>query len=453
MEFKTEKLEGSKVKFSFVVPAADFKEANQKAYLKNRGKITVPGFRKGKAPLSRIEAMYGKGVFFEDAFDIIFPEVYEQAIKDSGIEPVSRPDIEIQSIDVDKDLEFTCEVYTYPTVELGQYEGLEVKRYVHPVSEEDVENRLQQEVKKQARIISLTEGMVEPKDKLNLDYEGSVDGVPFEGGKAEGHVLEIGSGQFIPGFEDQLIGMDLGTEQDINVTFPTEYHSEELAGKDAVFRVKLNSVDREELPEVDDDFAADVSQFETLADYKADLEKQLKEEAERTADNNARRDLFDEIVKNAKFDIPTPMVETQMDRMLESINRNMQKQGYSLDMFLKMVGNDKAGFREQYREQATQEVSSELVLEELVKTVNYEVTDADVDALLERSLDPQDGTVEDFKKNLNDAQMENIRYQTRNQKTIDMVWEKAKVETVIGDYPQPETLDEAVVAESEVEAE
>ncbi|NMD38107.1 MAG: trigger factor [Christensenellaceae bacterium] len=449
MEFKTEQLEGSKVKFSFVVPAEEFKEANQKAYLKNRGKITIPGFRKGKAPLSRIQAMYGKGVFFEDAFDILFPEVYEKAITESGIEPVSRPDIDIQKIDLGSDLEFTCEVYKYPTVELGEYEGLSVKRYVHPVSEEDIEARLQQEVKKQARIISLTEGMVEPKDKLNLDYEGSVDGVPFEGGAAKGHVLEIGSGQFIPGFEDQLIGMDLGTEQDINVTFPTEYHSKELAGKEAVFRVKLNSVDREELPEVDDDFAADVSQFETLAEYKADLERQLKEEAETNADNLARRDLFDEIVKNAKFDLPTPMVETQMDRMMETINRNMQKQGYSLDMFLQMVGNDKDAFREQYREQATQEVSSELVLEELVKAINYEVTDADVDALLEKSLDPKDGTVEDFKKNLNAAQMENIRYQTRNQKTIDVVWEKAKVETIIGEYPQPEVLDEAVVEKAE----
>lgn len=438
MEFKTEKLANSKVKFSFTVPAADFEEAVQKAYLKNRSKIAIPGFRKGKAPLSRIEAMYGKGVFYEDAFDILFPEVYDKAIRESGIEPVSRPDVDVQKIGAGEDLEFTVETYHYPEVKLGDYKGVEVTKYVHQVTEADVEKRLEAEQKKQARKITATEGAVEPGDVLTFDYKGFVDGVAFEGGEDHGATLKIGSGHFIPGFEDQLIGMDLGTEGDITVTFPSDYHSAELAGKESVFYVNLISSEREELPELDDEFAQDVSSFDTLADYKKDLERQLKEQAEKDAEVRAKQAAFDQVVKNATFDLPAPMVETQMDRMLENMDNNMRRQGYSLEQFLQMVGNDKNEFREQYRAQATQEVSSEIVLEELVKVVDYKVSDADIDEFIDRAFGEEVEEAKKFKEMLTPAQKENINYQVRNVKTIDYVWENAVVTTVEGDAPLAE---------------
>lgn len=438
MEFKTEKLANSKVKFSFTVPAADFDKAVQQAYLKNRSKISIPGFRKGKAPLSRIEAMYGKSVFFEDAFDILFPEVYDKAIKESGIEPVSRPDVDVQKIGAGEDLEFTVETYHYPEVKLGEYKGVEVTKYVHQVTEADVEKRLEAEQKKQARKITATEGAVEPGDVLTFDYKGFVDGVAFEGGEDHGATLKIGSGHFIPGFEDQLIGMDLGTESDITVTFPKDYHSAELAGKESVFHVNLISSEREELPELDDEFAQDVSSFDTLADYKKDIERQLKEQAEKDAEVRAKQAAFDQVVKNASFDLPAPMVETQMDRMLENMDNNMRRQGYSLKQFLQMVGNDKNEFREQYRAQATQEVSSEIVLEELVKAVDYKVSDADIDEFVDRAFGEEVEEAKKFKEMLTPAQKENINYQVRNVKTIDFVWDNAVVTTVEGDAPLTE---------------
>lgn len=435
MEFKTEKLTNSKVKFSFTVPAADFDKALHDAFLKNRSKISIPGFRKGKAPLSRIEAMYGKSIFYEDAFDLLFPQVYENALQESKVEPVSRPDVEVQKIGAGEDLEFTAEVYQYPEVKLGEYRGVEVTKYIHQVTEEEVEKRLAEEQKKQARVLTVTEGMIEPNDVLTFDYKGFVDGVAFENGEDHDAELKIGSGQFIPGFEDQLIGMELGTEGDIQVTFPKEYHSADLAGKDAVFHVNLKSCQREELPELDDEFAQDVSSFESLAEYKEDLARQLKEEAEKSAEERAKQATFDVVVKNAAFDLPAPMVEAQMDRMLERMDANMKKQGFSLDRFLQMIGNDKQAFREQYREQAAQEVSSQIVLEELVKAVDYQVTDEDINEFVDKAFGNESEEAKKFKEMLTDAQKENISYQVRNVKTIDYVWENAKLSTVEGDDP------------------
>ncbi len=442
MEFKTEKLAQSKVKFSFKVAATDFDAAYQKAYVQNRSKIAIPGFRKGKAPLSRIEAMYGKSIFFEDAFDIIFPTVYDEALKESGIEPVSRPEISIEKIGAGEDLEFTVETYEYPEVKLGEYKGVEVTQYVHQVSEEDLEARLQSEQKKQARSLSVTEGLIEPNDNLTFDYKGYVDGVAFEGGEDKGAVLKIGSGHFIPGFEDQLIGMELGTENDVNVTFPEEYHAKELAGKAAVFHVNLISAEREELPKLDDDFAQDVSDFDTLDAYKADLKKQMQAQAEKDAEAKAKQEAFDAVVKNAVFDLPAPMVETQMDRMLEGMDNNMKRQGFSLEQFLKMVGNDKNEFREQYREQAKQEVSSELVLEALVKELNQEITDEEINAFVDKAFAEEKEEAEKFKAMLTEAQKENIRYQVKHVKAIDAVWEAAKVTVVQGDAPVAEEKEE-----------
>lgn len=435
MDFKVEDLAGSKKKFSFVATVDEFNKAVNDAYIKNRSRISVPGFRKGKAPKSVIERMYGKSVFYEDALDIVIQNKYEEALKESEINPISRPEVNVEKFEDGKDIEFSVEFAVYPTVKLGDYKGIAVNKYVHQVNDEDVQERLEVEQKKQARKLSVTEGMIEPKDTLTFDYVGSVDGVEFEGGKAENATLKIGSGQFIPGFEDQLIGMELGTEGDIKVKFPEEYHAKDLAGKDAVFHVKLHSVEREELPELDDDFAQDVSEFDTLDEYKESLRKQLQEEAEKNAENRAKQEMYDILVKNSEFEIPDAMVEAQMDRMLSTMDQNLRQQGMSLDHFLQMVGNDKKDFREQYRDQAKHEVASELVLEELVKAVDYQVSDDEVMEFIDKAFAEDKEGAESFKKMMTDIQKENIAYQIKNNKSIDEVWKNAVVTTIEGDAP------------------
>lgn len=438
MDFKVEDLAGSKKKFSFVATVDEFNKAVNDAYIKNRSRISVPGFRKGKAPKSVIERMYGKSVFYEDALDIVIQNKYEEALKESEINPISRPEVNVEKFEDGKDIEFSVEFAVYPTVKLGDYKGIAVNKYVHQVNDEDVQERLEVEQKKQARKLSVTEGMIEPKDTLTFDYVGSVDGVEFEGGKAENATLKIGSGQFIPGFEDQLIGMKLGTEGDIKVKFPEEYHAKDLAGKDAVFHVKLHSVEREELPELDDDFAQDVSELDTLDEYKESLRKQLQEEAEKNAENRAKQEMYDILVKNSEFEIPDAMVEAQMDRMLSTMDQNLRQQGMSLDHFLQMVGNDKKDFREQYRDQAKHEVASELVLEELVKAIDYQVSDDEVMEFIDKAFAEDKEGAENFKKMMTDIQKENIAYQIKNNKSIDEVWKNAVVTTIEGDAPVEE---------------
>lgn len=442
MEFKTEDLAGSKKKFSFVASVEEFSNAVNEAYIKNRSRISVPGFRKGKAPRGVIERTYGKGVFYEDALDIVIQNKYDAALKESNITPISRPEVHVDKFEEGQDIEFSVEFAVFPKVILGEYKGIEVNKYVHQVNDDDVNTRLEAEQKKQARSISATEGMIEPNDTLTFDYTGSVDGVEFEGGKAENAVLKIGSGQFIPGFEDQLIGMELGTEGDINVKFPEEYHAKELAGKDAVFHVNLHSVEREELPELDDDFAQDISEFDTLDEYKQDLCKQLQEEAEKNAENKAKQDMYDIIVKNSEMDIPEVLVESQMDRMLQSMDQNFHRQGFSLEQFLKMVGQEKNAFREQYRDQAKQEVASELVLEELVKAVDYQVSDEEINEFIDKAFENEPAEAEKFKSKMTDSQKENIAYQIKNHKSIDEAWKFAKVNTIAGDAPVIEDVEE-----------
>ena len=441
MEFKTEDLAGSKKKFSFVASVDEFNQAVNEAYIKNRSKISVPGFRKGKAPRSVIERNYGKSVFYEDALDDLIQAKYDAALKESGITPISRPEVHVEKFEEGKDIEFSLEFAVFPEVKLGEYKGIEVNKYVHQVNDEDIENRLKSEQKKQARQLSVTEGMIEPHDTLTFDYVGSVDGVEFEGGKAENATLKIGSGQFIPGFEDQLIGMELGTEGDIKVTFPSEYHAKDLAGKEAVFHVNLHSVEREELPELDDDFAQDISEFDTLDEYKEDLRKQLQEEAEKNAENKAKQDMYDIIVKNSEFDIPDVLVESQLDRMMHTMDQNFRRQGFGLDQFLNMVGQNKNEFREQYRDQAKQEVASELVLEELVKAIDANVSDEEVNEYIDKAFAEDTEGAEKFKNMMTDSQKENISYQIKNRKSIDEAWKFAKVTTIEGD-PEPESTEE-----------
>ena len=280
MSHTYEKLSGNKAKFTFTIPAEQFDEAMQKAFLKTRNKINVPGFRKGKAPRKMIESLYGEAVFYDDAFEIIFPDAYEAAIKEFDLKPVDRPDVDVQEIGSGKELKFTVEVYVRPDVTLGQYEGLTVAVAKTEVTEEQINERIEADRQKAARTIDVEDRPVQDGDTVNLDYAGTVDGVAFEGGTAEGQTLKIGSNQFIPGFEAQMVGMNIGEERDLQVKFPDEYHAEELKGKDAVFHVKVNGIQMTELPELDDEFAKDVSEFDTMDEYRADIKAKIQKRHE-----------------------------------------------------------------------------------------------------------------------------------------------------------------------------
>ena len=427
MEYTVEKLSGNKVKFTFTAPAADFEEAVQKAYLKIRGQIVVPGFRKGKAPRRLIESMYGAAVFYDDALEAIFPEAYTKAVSESGINPVSRPEVDVETIEKGKDVVFTAEVYVMPEVKLGDYKGLEVSKHIHPVTDEQIDARLEQERKRVARSIEVTDRALENGDNAELDYSGSVDGVKFEGGTAEHQHLVIGSGSFIPGFEEQMIGMQIGEERDLTVKFPEKYHSEELAGKDAVFHVKLHAITKEELPELDDDFAAEVSDFETLADYRADIAKKIQETASAHAEEAAKQQLVDKAVANAEVDIPAPMVEDKLDDMMQQMGWRMQQQGFSMEQYLSMLGQTPAQMRDMYRSEAELTVKTELVLDEIVKAEGIEATEEDVDELLAGYAEPMGQTVEEIKKSFGEGQMEFFKHRAAVTKALDMLWENAKV--------------------------
>ncbi len=442
MEYSVEKLSGNKVKITFTAPAADFEEAVQKAYLKVRGQISVPGFRKGKAPRRLIESMYGSAVFYDDALEILFPDAYTKAVTESGIEPVSRPEVDVETIEKGKDVVFTAEVYVMPEVKLGDYKGLEVTKHMHPVTDEQIDARLEQERKRVARSIEVTDRALENGDNAELDYSGSVDGVKFEGGTAEHQHLVIGSGSFIPGFEEQMIGMQVGEERDLNVQFPEKYHSEDLAGKNAVFHVKLHAITKEELPELDDDFASEVSDFDTLAEYRADVAKKIEETASAHAEEAAKQSLVDKAVANAEVDIPAPMVESKLDDMMQEMGWRMQQQGFSMEQYLSMLGQTPAQMRDMYRSEAELTVKTELVLDEIVKAEGIEAGDEDVDKLLAGYAEPMGQTVEQLKASFNEGQIEYFKHRACVTKALDMMWDAAKVTEEVVDHSKEEKAEE-----------
>ena len=316
MSTTVEKIASNKVKLSFDIDSAKFDEAMGKAYLKVRNQVTIPGFRKGKAPRKMIENMYGEGVFYDEAFELIFDEVYGPAVDENKIEVVDRPEIEIQEIGAGKNLKFTCEVFVKPDVTLGEYKGVSVKKETTVVTDVEVDARVEEERNKQATEIQVEDRAVAEGDTVNLDYAGTVDGVAFAGGTAQDQTLKIGSGSFIPGFEEQMIGMNIGEEKDLQVTFPEKYHAEELAGKAAVFHVKVNSITETQLPALDDDFAKDISEFDTLEEYKADIRAKLEAQAAERDNNNFTNAVIEKVLENATVEIPEAMIERQIDSMM-----------------------------------------------------------------------------------------------------------------------------------------
>ena len=423
MKAELVKKEGNKVTLKITVDNNKFEEAVNKAYNKTKGKYNIPGFRKGKAPKVVIETQYGKGVFYNDAIDMLFPEVYPEAIKELNIDPIDRPDLDIEEISKDNGLVMVVNVEVKPEFELGAYKGIEISKVDNTVSEEDVEARLNEMVNRNARLTSVEDKALENGDTAVIDFEGFKNGVAFEGGKGENYNLVIGSNTFIPGFEDQLVGKKAGEEVEVNVTFPETYHAENLAGKPVVFNVKVNDVKVKEVPALDDEFAKDTTEFETLAELRADVKAKLEEQAKNAADAEMRNALVEKVSANTEVEVPEAMVQHQIDNMLMELNYQLQYQGLNLEQLLQMTGRGLDELREERRADAERLVKSSLVLEAIAEKENVEANDADVDAELEKMAAMYNMEVEKIKSSLR----ETIKGQIKIRKTLDLLVENATI--------------------------
>ena len=429
MGYTVEKISGNQVKIAFEIAAEKFDEAVSKAYLKIRGRVNVPGFRKGKAPRKLIERMYGEGVFYDEAFDILFPGEYEAAVKENDLKVVDRPEVdEVKQIGVGKDLQFTVKVFVKPDVELGDYKGLKATKFVHRVTDEEIDRRIQQDVDKATTMADVTDRNVENGDTVNLDYAGAVDGVAFEGGTAKGQTLEIGSGHFIPGFEEQMVGMAIGEEKDLNVKFPDEYHAENLKGKDAVFHVKVNGIQTKVVPALDDDFAADVSEFDTFDEYKASIVKELNDRAQKNADTQLENSLVQQAVDASDCDIPDAMIEDETDVMIREMKLRMMYQGLQFEDYIKYTGQTEDQIKEMYKPEAKNRVKMQLVLEAGIKAEGIEPTEEEVEKAIADEAERAGRDVEDFKKSLNDRQKEYLKENAAIRKFVDLIVASAQVE-------------------------
>ena len=427
MKAELVKKEGNKVTLKITVDNNKFEEAVNKAYNKTKGKYNIPGFRKGKAPKVVIETQYGKGVFYNDAIDMLFPEVYPEAIKELNIDPIDRPDLDIEEISKDNGLVMVVNVEVKPEFELGAYKGIEISKVDNTVSEEDVEARLNEMVNRNARLTSVEDKALENGDTAVIDFEGFENGVAFEGGKGENYNLVIGSNTFIPGFEDQLVGKKAGEEVEVNVTFPEAYHAENLAGKPVVFNVKVNDVKVKEVPALDDEFAKDTTEFETLAELRADVKAKLEEQAKNAADAEMRNALVEKVSANTEVEVPEAMVQHQIDNMLMELNYQLQYQGLNLEQLLQMTGRGLDELREERRADAERLVKSSLVLEAIAEKENVEANDADVDAELEKMAAMYNMEVEKIKSSLRETDIEDIKGQLKIRKTLDLLVENATI--------------------------
>jgi len=421
MNVKIENVEKNVVQLEIEVDAAKFEEGMKRSFFKNAKKFNIPGFRRGKAPRSIIERYYGEQVFYEDAINYVCPEAYDEAIKENNIHPVDRPEIDIKQIGSGENLIFTAKVTVKPEVELGEYKGVEVKKAEVVVTDDDVENELKRIVERNARLVTVEDRPVQSGDIAVIDFEGFIDGTPFEGGKGENYNLVIGSGQFIPGFEDQLIGANAGDEVDVNVTFPEDYGNKELAGKPALFKVKVNEIKFKELPVVDDEFAKDVSEFETLDEYKADLRKKLTEAAEHRAKHETEEKVIEKVVENAVVDIPRVMVERQIDNLVYDLDLRLRYQGMNLKSYLEYQGIDESSFREQFSERAEKEVKTQLVIEKIKEVENIDASEEEMKEEIKKLAENYKEEPEAFENRLKEEDKDYIKDNLIVRKTIDFL--------------------------------
>ena len=427
MSVQVEKLEKNMAKLTVEVSAEDFKAAIKKAFNKNKNRFAIPGFRKGKAPQAMIEKMYGEGVFYEDAADEAINASYAEAMKESGLDIVSRPEVTIEKIGKDEPFVYSALVAVKPEVTLGQYKGVEVEKADASVSAEDVEAELKKVQEQNARLLTVEDRGVEDGDQTVIDFEGFVDGKGFEGGKAEDYPLTIGSHSFIDTFEEQLIGKKIGEECEVNVTFPTEYHAADLAGKPATFKVTVKEIKVKELPELNDEFASEVSEFDTLDEYKKDVEKKLAEKKEIEANSKNEDAVVAKVVENATMEIPDKMIDAQAENMVQDMARRMQSQGLSLDMYLKYTGMTVEQMKEQARPDAEKRIRTRLVLEAVAKAENIQISDEKVDEEVAKMAEAYKMEVEKLKSYMSESDVKHMKEDLAVQQAVDLLVAEAKL--------------------------
>lgn len=421
MSLQVEKLEHNMAKLTVEVAAEDVEKALQAAYLKQRKQINIPGFRKGKVPRQMIEKMYGPEVFYDEAANNMTPDAYAKAYDESELDIVSQPKIEVVQMEKGKPFIFTAEVATKPEVTLGDYKGLKVDKVSTRVTQKEVDEEIEKERERNARTIEVTDRAVQDKDEVTLDFEGFVDGVAFEGGKGEDYPLTIGSGSFIPGFEEQLIGAEIDKEVEVNVTFPKEYHSEELAGKDATFKCTVHTIKAKELPELDDEFASEVSECETMDAYRAEVKKNIKERKERTGKEKKENQAVDQAIENAQMDIPEAMIEFQVRQMADDFARRIQQQGLTVEQYFQFTGMTAEKMMEEMRPQAEKSIKTRLVLEAIVKAENIEVSDERVEEELTKMAEAYQMEVEKLKEFMGENEKKQIKEDLAVQEAITLL--------------------------------
>ena len=426
MSLQVEKMEKNMAKLTIEVSAEDLDKAMQNAYQKAKGRISIPGFRKGKAPRKMIEQMYGKGVFLEDAANALIPEHYSKALAECDLEIVSQPKIDVTQVEPGKPFIFTAEVATKPEVTLGDYKGLEVPKSETEVTDEEVEAEIKKEQEKNSRTISVEDRAAQLNDIVTIDFEGSVDGVPFDGGQATEYPLTLGSNTFIPGFEEQLVGAKVGDDVDVKVTFPEEYQAKELAGKEAIFKCAVKKIEAKELPELDDDFAKDVSEFDTLAEYKehvkTNLEDKKADEAKRAKEDAA----VDKAIENAQMDIPEAMLMTQCRQMLDDFSRRMQSQGLSMDQYFQFTGMTADKMMEDMKPQALKRIQTRLVLEKVAEVENIQPTEEEVNEEISKMAEAYKMEADKLKELLGERELEQMKKDMAVQKAVTVIADAAK---------------------------
>ena len=426
MSLKIEKTKNNnELKLEFTIEAKKFDEGMKKVYSKSAKYFNIPGFRKGKAPMAMVEKQYGSEIFYEDTFNEIVPEEYERELKENNIEAVSKPDIEVKQIGKGQDLIFTAIVQTKPEVKLGKYKGIELKKIEYNVTDADIEHELGHMADRNSRLVTVEDRPVENGDITVIDFEGFVDGKAFEGGKAENHELTIGSNTFIPGFEDQIVGMKTGEEKDINVTFPEEYFSEELKGKDAVFKIKLHEIKKKELPKLDDDFAKDTSEFDTLKELKDSIKEKLEHENKHRAEHETEDAAIKAVVDTAEVDIPSGMIETELDNMIRDMEQRMAYQGMKFEQYLQMIGKSMEDFRKENEEMAKNSVKTRLTLEAIVNAEKVEPKQEDVDSRLKEMAEMYGQKEEGLKKN--EQFVNYVKDSLKNEAVVKFIIDNAKI--------------------------
>ncbi len=428
MSLQVEKLEKNMAKLTIEVSADDFEKALQSAYKKQKNRISIPGFRKGKVPRQMVEKMYGAEIFYEDAANELIPKAYGEAYDECEESIVSRPQIDVVQAEKGKPFIFTATVALKPEVTLGEYKGLKVEKYDVDVTEDEIDAKIKEEAQKNARQVTVEDRPVQNGDEVILDYEGFVDGVAFEGGKGENYPLEIGSGSFIPGFEEQLIGVNAGTDVEVKVTFPEEYHAEELQGKEAVFQCKVHEIKAKEIPEIDDEFASEVSEFDTLAEYREDLKKTIAEKKEAEGKEKQEDEAVEQAVKNAQYELPEAMIETQVSQMAEDFARRIKSQGLTMEQYFQFTGLSAEKLLEDMRPQAVKSIETRLVLEAIVKAENIEVSDEKFDEEVQKMAEMYRMDADKMKETMGDREKERMKEDIAVQEAITFLVENAQAE-------------------------